>query len=167
MKFKEIINRITGISTPIFGVSWSPTTLEREIARKTLDYLSDKRVLFNPYAFEIPEYCVSSVKDIRQHLSTQLSVLPDDSELKQSFRAMRASCRRFLDRSDTVWTGKVREKGGGVRSRSYVGIILMNALGELRGVFGVHIAKIAVLYGLDVEQELSEILPPQPEEDGA
>ena len=33
------------------------------------------------------------------------------------------------------------------------------ALGELRGVFGIHIGMIAAKYGLDVEDELASILP--------
>ena len=167
MKFKEIINRITGISTPIFGVSWTPEPVEREIARRTLDYLSDKRVLFNPYTFEMPEYCIASVREIRQHLTSQLSELADDSELKQSLRAMRAGCRRFLDRAETVWSGKVKRKGGSVHWSSDVGIVFISALGELRGVFGVHLAKVAVLHGLDIEPELSEILPPSPDDENA
>jgi hypothetical protein len=33
------------------------------------------------------------------------------------------------------------------------------ALGELRGVFGVHIARLAAAHGLDVAGELASILP--------
>ena len=33
------------------------------------------------------------------------------------------------------------------------------ALCELRGVFGIHLAKIAVMYGLDIEEGLATILP--------
>lgn len=39
MKFKDIIKRITGISTPIFGVSWNPEKTERDIARQVISYL--------------------------------------------------------------------------------------------------------------------------------
>ena len=33
------------------------------------------------------------------------------------------------------------------------------AVGELRGVFGVHIARIAVAHGLDIEDDLATIIP--------
>jgi len=36
---------------------------------------------------------------------------------------------------------------------------LNQALGELRGVFGVHVAQIAAKYGVDVEEGLASILP--------
>jgi hypothetical protein len=37
--------------------------------------------------------------------------------------------------------------------------MLETALGELRGVFGIHIAKLAAEYGLDIEDDLASILP--------
>lgn len=33
------------------------------------------------------------------------------------------------------------------------------ALGELRGVIGLHLARIAAQYGLDIEDDLARILP--------
>lgn len=34
MRFPEMLNRITGISCPIFGVSWNPAETERTAAQK-------------------------------------------------------------------------------------------------------------------------------------
>jgi len=39
----------------------------------------------------------------------------------------------------------------------------LSALGELRGVFGIYVAKIAVAYGIAVEKELSSIIPEKDE----
>ena len=36
MKFSEIANRLTGISTPLVGVSWQPTDLEVSAARRVI-----------------------------------------------------------------------------------------------------------------------------------
>jgi hypothetical protein len=33
------------------------------------------------------------------------------------------------------------------------------ALGELRGVFGIHVGLLAIKYGLDIEDGLASILP--------
>ena len=37
--------------------------------------------------------------------------------------------------------------------------IFTSAIGELRGLFGVMIGQIAKAYGLDVEDELAQIIP--------
>ena len=39
------------------------------------------------------------------------------------------------------------------------------ALGEMRGVFGIHVARLAVAYGLDVDEPLASVLPLDPDAD--
>lgn len=34
-----------------------------------------------------------------------------------------------------------------------------STIGELRGVFGVHLAQLAAAFGLDIEDDLASILP--------
>ena len=38
-------------------------------------------------------------------------------------------------------------------------------LGELRALFGIHIARIAFAYDLEVDALLGDILPPEPEQE--
>lgn len=46
MKFQEIISRLAGFSTPIFGVQWNPSEPQRAVARRVIAFLEDRRVLF-------------------------------------------------------------------------------------------------------------------------
>jgi len=48
MKFSEIANRLTGISTPLGGVSWQSSDLEVSAARRVIAFLEDRRVLYAP-----------------------------------------------------------------------------------------------------------------------
>ena len=66
MKFKQIINRLTGFSTPVFGVSWSPPQSHIDVARSVIIFLEDRRVLYNPYELEVPQHCIHSVIEIRR-----------------------------------------------------------------------------------------------------
>jgi hypothetical protein len=45
MKLVEITSRLTGISCPVFGVSWTPPEPERAIARRVIAFLENRRVL--------------------------------------------------------------------------------------------------------------------------
>jgi len=78
------------------------------------------------------------------------------SELEMDLRALRAACRKFLDKTqnDNIEMRYLRHPYDNVSSW-----IFISGLGELRGVFGIHIAKIGVSYGLDIEKELSSIIP--------
>lgn len=156
MKFNEIANRITGISCPFFGVSWNPPEPERNIAKRVITYLEDKRVLYSPYELEVPEHCASSILDLRRFLTNEIGGIKKDVEIEKDLRALRAACRKFLD--------KTQKNGNKLRYPMHrldnvTAWTFISGLGELRGVFGIHIAKIAVSYGVDVEEELASIIP--------
>jgi hypothetical protein len=162
MKFFEIANRLTGISTPIIGVSWQPTGSETAATRRVVAFLEDRRVLYYPGEMEVPVHCVSSVMQIRRFLTAEIGRLGRKSELGASLRAMQAACRKFLDAvggEDSEILLHAREPG------HYAGWTFYGALGEMRGVFGIHLARIATRFQVDVEDELAAIIPLAPDDD--
>lgn len=159
MKFSEITNRLTGISTPLGGVSWQSTDLEVSAARRVIAFLEDRRVLYAPDELEVPSHCVHSVLEIRHFLSSELGKLDTKSEFAASLRAMRAACRKFLERVGTDGREVILFANHHGHWASWT---FYSALGEMRGTFGVHLAKIAAEFKLDIEDRLAEILPAQP-----
>lgn len=155
MKFKEIAKRLTGFSSPIFGVSWNPPESETSVAKRVIAELEDRRVLYNPSEMEVPHHCVQSVTEIRRMLSAELGAIDSNSALSKSLRAMRSACRKFLD---TVGADE-RIVHYGAHPGHFASWQFNGAIGELRGVFGVHLAQIAAQHGLDIEDELAAILP--------
>ncbi len=162
MKFKEVVGRITGISCPVFGVSWKPAETDRAMARRVVTFLEDRRVLYAPDSQEIIHHCVQSVLEIRHHLTAVLQELPDKSELGENVRAMRAACRKFLD---TAGDGPSDLIVFGVTPGHWASWRFHDAIGQMRGVFGVHVAQVAAKYGLDIEDDLASILPAAATED--
>jgi hypothetical protein len=163
MKWREIASRITGFSGPGFGISWTPPAAEVTVARRVIQFLEDRRVLYNPYHLEVPEQCVHSVVEIRKFITTELGNLDPSSELVPHLRAIRAACRKFLD--------NVNLDQGPVRLPWFYGrhgdVEFFVALGEFRGAMSPHVAAIAVRYGIDVEGDLARILPIGDDEPGA
>lgn len=136
MQSNEIINRLTGLSSPIFGISWNPPKSEVSIAKKVITQLEDRRVLYNPSVMEMPEHCVISVLDIHKILTEELGQLSKETKLSESIRAMRNACRKFLD---TVGHDEKIVRFG--RSFGhYANWRFNSAIGELRGTIGIHIA---------------------------
>lgn len=143
--FKEIASRITGISIPMFGVSWSPPESERAIVRGTFVFLEDRRALYNDFAHELDYEVSQSVLAIRSELTDALKRLPERSEAAPCFKAMRAACREYLHNA---------------RPRGYGGpFSFMTELGRLRAMIGVQIAYLAVKYGIDIDGELVRVIP--------
>lgn len=162
MKFSEIANRLTGISTPLVGVSWQPSDLEISAARRVIAFLEDRRVLYAPDSLEVPEHCVHSVLEIRHFLSGDLGKLDSSSEFAASLRAMRAACRKFLERVGTNGREVILYANQHGHWASWT---FYSALGEMRGTFGVHLAKIAAEFRLDIEDRLAAILPARADAD--
>jgi hypothetical protein len=156
MRFREAFSRITGFSCPLFGVSWNAPEAERAVAKRVLTFLEDRRVLYVPSEMEVLGHGVQSVLSIREMLTAELGRLTGDGQLAQCLRAMRAACRKFLD---TVGP----EDGPVVRHAfelgHYASWEFNQALGEMRGVFGIYIAILAATHGLDIEDGLAKIVP--------
>jgi len=80
-------------SNTLICISWLPPETQRDLARKLLVFLEDRRALYNSYDFEMPEYVDRSIIEIRHKLTEILETIDEHSELSQHVRAMRAACR--------------------------------------------------------------------------
>ncbi|NIE63196.1 hypothetical protein F3J17_04860 [Burkholderia sp. Ax-1719] len=111
---------------------------------------------------EVPSHCVESVLLIRESLTSELGKLAAASGICGSLRAMRAALRKFLttvgadDRTSIIY---------GAQRGHDASWIFNGAVGELHGVFGIHIALLASKHGLDVADELATIIPSVAEDD--
>lgn len=155
LAYQEIRSRLTGFSIPIFGISWQPDESEIKIAKRILTQLEDRRVLFSPYELEIPRHCISSVIEIRRTLTEEIGKLSQSKTLYSDLQFLRAACRKFLDNIHPIEADIDNYQSFTTVS----GWIFLTALGELRGVFGIGIGKIAVSYGLDITGDLIKIIP--------
>lgn len=162
VKAGELRPRLSGFSLFPPNVEFSlpePGPDERDMARRILAYLEDRRVLYAPESLEVQEHCIASVFDIRRELTSVIGQLDDESDLVASLRTMRAACRKFLDA-----VGSGRGPGLLLPGGSYGDWEFGSAMGELRGVMGVCVATLAARFVLDVEAPLSSILPVAPTE---
>ena len=157
MKFSEIANRLTGISTPLGGVTWQSSELEVSAARRVIAFLEDRRVLYSPDSWEVPSHCVQSVIEIRHFLTAEVGKHDSKSELAASLRAMRAACRKFLDRVGSKEGCDILRYAN--HHDGWASYTFYSALGEMRGTFGVHLARVAAQFQLDIEDQLATILP--------
>lgn len=154
LQFKDLYSKITSISTPLVGIGWQPSKSELATAKSVINFLEDKRVLYNPTELEVPHHCTASIIEIRRFLAQAIDGLSDKSQLRLNLKIMRTACRKFLDSSpepdDTSYT-------------SYSAWVYYSNLGELRGVFGLCLREIVLSCKLNVEQELASILPSEDE----
>ncbi len=139
--------RLTSVTTPIFGLGWEYGTSEREAIQGLFSYLESRRALWIPFNSEDHERVVRSILDMRDRITTVQQHLRQGGPAIESVRRLRFTCERFL--TDTPQAE----------------VYFYSNLGELRGIFGAEIGRLAQIFGLDVEPPLSWIVPPATEEE--
>lgn len=153
LKGRALVARLTGIKTPIGGVDWQPPLEEQNKAREILIYLAEQPVLSDPYDAAIGSFVVQSVIELRGRLRSEIEELPAYPVLQEGLHVMHAICRRFLEENQSPRSGY----GPPYEAQ------LHSTLGELRALFGIHIARIACAYDQEVDEHLVGILPPEPD----
>jgi hypothetical protein len=116
-------------------------------------HLAEQQVLCDPYDIAIGSFVTQSILKMRERLNAELPGLAADSVLQQGLHAMQAACRMFLDENQSPRSGY----GPPYEAQ------LHSTLGMLRALVGIHTARIACAYDLEVDARLQGILPPEPD----
>jgi hypothetical protein len=150
--------RITGLSA--WGTQWERKDDDKEIARRVLNLLQDRRMLWEDFSLEIMEHCGRSADHARRELGVLIDNPEIGDELAAQVRALQGLFRNFMREIGPYDS----EHHWGTRGWRPHGIDpLSMALGRLRGLAGAHIGQLAAQYDLDVSPELASIVP---DEDG-
>jgi hypothetical protein len=161
---RKILRKITGLSTPFFGLSWHLGIDEQDQLKELVFFLEDRRVLYNRFDNEVAHFVVLSVQELREELLKTLQKLSYRSKSLPHIRGMQAECRRFLDDTSrsvkfiSELEGTFGGLGGDVKTRSWdhykETINFYTALGSFRRGVGEHFVKLCEMY--EIESPLLE-----------
>jgi hypothetical protein len=155
---QSLASRLAGVSILGFGASWKAPEPERIVVRDIITMLEDRRALYSQAVWEEPSHVVQPLFKIRDELTNGLKRVGDNSPAKEAFRIMRAACRNFL----TLHSAQAQEHNRGmIREIGYQQEEFFVGLGKLRATFGQQLAVLGYLYGVDIEESLASILPPE------
>lgn len=169
IRAKDMLNRITGFSTPLFGLSWNSPASDRDTVRNFLAFLEDRRALFNPQPAEVEDHVISSINMIRAECTTAVGSLSEKAPGILHVRAIGSACRRFLDepypRFDNIMERRRdphfdQEDSHGRLRRGTHPAAFFTALGEFRAFVGSQVAILSNIYNIDIHGDLIRILPP-------
>ena len=159
MLFSDILSRLSGLYYPICGITWDPSSTEIIKAKKVVSFLAKQRALFSPAEMERPTHCIYTIIEIRQFLIKELKTAKREHVFNKRIEhlvAMRDACFKFF-----YSIGSIENQIAAscaldcdLKDRAF------NAsLGELRAILGLHVALLAAGHGLEVDDDLSKILP--------
>jgi uncharacterized protein DUF6650 len=148
----------TGAGAFGFSLNWEKVPGDKDVARRVITFLEDRRVLFGDRYTEDEMYCVQSAIEIRRFLTDELTNARPRKSLDSSLRAIRVACRNFVEAAGPNATSFRYHRGGQTDPFSL-------ALGKLRSLVGLHLAVITDQYDIEVEDELAQIMSPDPASD--
>lgn len=151
--------RPTGIGGFGFSINWEKVPGDEDVAREVIAFLEDRRLLFGKRHVEDEMHCVHSAIEMRRFLTDALSGAKAGKSLAASVRTIRAALRAFVDAAGPEARNFRYHRGDGMPDE------YSQALGELRSRVGQQVALIAYHYGVEVEGELAQILPPPLDDD--
>ena len=137
----------------MWGFQWEKKDDDRELARRVLNLLADRRILWRDYTLEVEEHCVESAAETRRQLGAVLDSPEITDHLHQRVRALQAAFRAFMDE-----VGPHDDLHGHHRG-SYGTDPLSVGLGRLRGVVGLLVGELASTYELEITDDLASIVP--------
>ncbi|MBD5151195.1 MAG: hypothetical protein HDT16_01570 [Oscillibacter sp.] len=149
MKLRDIMDWITGISTPFFGISWQHRETERDVALKVIMYLQTKRVLFHPTDLEVPQHCMRSVLDMKQFLTSMLLEVHDKDRIVLYLKEMIVACNNCLTNTYTNLLSSSCDIWGKDFSDDELEFFLKLSL--FRKAIAVDVEQLAKVYKLDVD----------------
>jgi hypothetical protein len=148
----------TGVGAFGFSINWEKVPGDEEVARRVITYLEDRRLLFGERHTQDQMHCVGSAIGIRNFLTKELMNGKPGKSLAASLRAMRAACRNFVEAAGPD------ARNFRFRDGHHTDLFSL-ALGELHTLVGLQLAVIANQYGIEIEDDLARILPPDVSDD--
>lgn len=152
MRFSEVVSRLTGVSCPVFGVSWKAPEPDRVAARRVLSAIEGRPQLYDRRFNASPAQCVRSVAAFCDDVSRELAALPDGSHLIPVLRGLRSACNCFASAVGPV-DGVVVTYGA--MSGHYAKAAFGQAMQALTAEIRAETTNLVAAYGLDVDDRLA------------
>lgn len=141
--------RVTGVSAPWGGLQWEYLDGDAEIARRVIAVLEDRRMLWVPYAWELPEHVMESAKQVRDALTAEINTKGIGPDLVAMLKEVRKLFTNFM-------TPQIRHDWEFDAERV---VTFHEKLGALRAGVGERLALLAAKYNLPIDDELRSIVP--------
>ena len=136
--------RITGIDTPIGGISWEYTDSEKKGVQQLFDYLETKRLLINPIEMEKKDWCILSAIEIKQKINEINIKFDFKNDTKLITKAMIDACNTFLDDLQNVKNSGIIYKSNG----DWEDIVFSKAMKKFRKQFKDSIVCLSNNFGI-------------------
>lgn len=130
---------------------------DEDVARDFITFLSDRRVFFALYEFEVPKFVADSVVKIREELTNLIRRLPPESPSRATLDGLRLVCRRFLDEVGSLEERRRLKDFDWCEMDAFVA-----SLAAFRKAFGVVLQVMSTQHSIALGEDLDSLIPQPP-----
>jgi len=154
----DFFKRLSGISTPIGGISWEPSQDERQIVYRLVQKLGDRR-LIHDFHHRFEYYAViKSLEKMRDSITDALGTLsPESKSIK-----LIENIRKVLHLFQTLIESEYSVETNILRDKSFEPVPTHNtleALFAMQKVIGTHLLLISQIYKFELDETLKHKFP--------
>ena len=148
MKYK-----LTGVSTPIGGISWAESLTAKQRFKNLLFFLESKRILTNPTEMEIKEHCIQSVLEIKSVIVETTKDVDFPGKDMGILRSLITACNQYLDSVNNLKLSHIIYKSDDIKN-SWYDIDFDKAMKSFRNEFRTNISEIEKIYKLSFNKTI-------------
>lgn len=149
--WKVLRSRLTGVSLPGIGFSWTPDPDECKIAEEAVTYIENQGIFYAPFEWEHPKNTYVSAHNARVDITALMQKLMRRMEAFGRLEIIRNALRDFQRQLRALHLDETSSKTDMTNQQV---ADYDSALVRLRKVTGTQVACIAATYRLDVSSEL-------------
>jgi len=141
MSIKEFLNKLSGISTPIIGVTWTPLGDERQIVYKLFQKLGDRRLIRHYHGGFEYDAVIDSLMIMRKDITSTLSELSPESKCRKILENIRKALhlfQTFIENNEYVTDSDD----------------VLTALYDMKNVVRKNLIKLSKIYNIEIDEYL-------------
>jgi hypothetical protein len=148
----NFIRRLSGISSPVGGISWTPTADERQIVYKLLQRLGNRRLIRHHHGgFEYPAV-VRSLEIMRSNVTDALAELSPESGARPLLEDIRTALHAFQDLLQEEYPQDRYRYDLGTEASPTSEVL--EALQEMRSIVGRQVGRLSQIHEIPLSDTL-------------
>ena|SRR3989442_1382658 len=148
LSITEFLRRLSGISTPIFGISWTPPSEERQLVNGLLQQLGDRRLIRKYHGGFEYRAVIVSLEKMRSDATQALSQLSPEAACRPTIENLRTALHLFQTLVES-------ERPAG-RDEASPTDATLKALGVFQDTVGSQLRSLARAYSIPLYEGLVE-----------
>ena len=153
MSIKEFLSKLSGISTPIGGITWAPTKNERQIVYKLFQKLGDRRLTRHcRRGFEY-RAGIDSLMTMRKDVTSTLSELSPECKCRKILENIRKALHLFQTFVENEYP-KNKYNYDSEHAEAMVADDVLTALSSMQRIVSKNLIELSKIYNIELDDFL-------------